>query len=208
MRLYDLLLTAHTLAAMAWIGSGFLLLLLTNRAARRPDGEALGRIIDDTAFLGARLFMPAALLTFAMGLALTIDGPWSLGHLWIVLGLAGFFTTFITGALVLKPRGDRIAELRRRDGRMSPEANFVARRMLALGRTDYVVLCLVVADMAIKPTGDDTAVLAAMAAVLVAGLSFVIAGYRAIEAPAVASGPARSFGRSQTASELPNRDAG
>jgi uncharacterized membrane protein len=183
MRLYDLFLTVHILAAIAWIGSGFMLLLLTNRAARQPDGEALGRIIDDTADLGAKLFLPASLLTFAMGLALAIDGPWSFDQLWIVLGLAGFATTFVTGALILKPRGDRIAELRRRQGGMSPEANFAARRMLALGRVDYVVLVMVVVDMALKPTGDDIGVLAVMAAVLVAGLGYVVAAYRSIEAP-------------------------
>jgi uncharacterized membrane protein len=183
MDLYELFLALHILAAIAWIGSGFLLLLLANRAARQPDGDELGRVIDDTADLGAKLFIPASLLTFAMGLALVIDGPWAFDQLWIVLGLAGFATTFCTGALIMKPRGDRIAELRRRDGGMSPEANYAARRMLALGRVDYVVLVMVVVDMAIKPTGDDAGVLAVMAAVLLAGVGYVIASYRAIEAP-------------------------
>jgi hypothetical protein len=185
MRVYDLLLAGHILSAMAWIGSGFLLLVLASRAARE-SGEALGRFIDDTAFLGTRLFIPASLLTFVLGLALAIHGPWSLSQLWLVLGLGGFLATFVTGALIMKPRGDRIAELRRRDGGMSPEAEFAARRMLTLGRTDYVVLALVVVDMAMKPTGDDVTLLAIMAAVLLAGVGFVIAGYRRIGAPAVA----------------------
>jgi uncharacterized membrane protein len=180
---YDVLLFLHILAAIAWIGSGFMLLLLANRAARQPDGEALGRVIDDTADLGAKLFIPASLLTFAMGVALAIDGPWSFDQLWIVLGLAGFATTFVTGALILKPRGDRIAELRRRDGGMSPEANYAARRMLALGRLDYIVLVMVVVVMALKPTGEDVGVLVAMAAVLAAGLAYVVIAYRSIEAP-------------------------
>jgi hypothetical protein len=160
-----------------------MLLLLATRAARQPDGEALGGLIDDTADLGTKLFIPASLVTFAMGLALAIDGPWSFDQLWIVLGLAGFATTFVTGALILKPRGDRIAELRRRDGGMSPEANYAARRMLTLGRLDYVVLVMVVVDMALKPTGDDVGVLAVMAAVLLAGIASVVVGYRTIEAP-------------------------
>ena len=183
MDLYELFLALHILAAIAWIGSGFMLLVLAGRAARQPDGEALGRVIDDTADLGGKLFIPASLLTFAMGLALVIDGPWTFDQLWIVLALAGFAATFCTGALILKPRGDRIAELRRRDGRMSREATYTARRMLALGRLDYVVLVMVVVDMALKPTGDDAGVLAAMAAVLLAGVGYVVTAYRAIEAP-------------------------
>ena len=186
MRVYNLLLTGHILAAIAWIGSGFLLLVLAGRAARAADPEALGRIIDETADLGAKLFIPASLATFALGLALAIDGPWRFGQLWIVLGLCGFAATFITGALVMKPRGDKIAELRRRDGRMSAEAEFAARRMLTLARTDYVVLVLVVADMVLKPTAADTGLLVAMGAILVGGIAAVVAGYRAIPAPAAA----------------------
>ena len=188
MRLYDLFLTVHILAAIAWIGSGFLLLVLSNRAARQAGGEALGRIIDDTADLGVKLFIPASLVTLGMGIALTVEGSWSFDALWIVLGLAGFATTFVTGAAVLKPRGDRIAEMRRRDGHMSPEAEYTARRMLALGRVDYIVLVMVVVDMALKPTGEDVGVLVAMAAVLLAGVAYVVASYRSIEAPAVAGG--------------------
>jgi uncharacterized membrane protein len=184
MSLYELFLTVHILGAVAWIGSGFLLLLLANGAARATDGEALGRIIDETAHLGNRLFIPASLVTLVMGIALTIEGPWSLGYLWIALGLAGFLATFLTGALVMKPRGDAIAEIRRREGRMTPAATYEARRMLVLARTDYLVLVLVVIDMAIKPTGDDVGVLVVMALILVAGIAYVLASYRGIEEPA------------------------
>jgi uncharacterized membrane protein len=184
MSLYELFLTAHILGAIAWIGSGFLLLVLANRAARTTDGEALGRIIDDTADLANKLFIPASLVTLAMGIALTIEGPWSLGYLWIALGLAGFLATFLTGLLVMKPRGDAIAEMRRREGRMTPAATYEARRMLVLGRTDYLVLGLVVIDMAIKPSGDDVGVLVVMALLLLAGITYVLAAYRGIEEPA------------------------
>jgi uncharacterized membrane protein len=89
MSLYELFLTVHILGAIAWIGSGFLLLVLANGAARAGDPEAIGKIIDDTTPLANRLFIPASLVTLVMGIALTIEGPWSLGHLWIALGLAG-----------------------------------------------------------------------------------------------------------------------
>ena len=158
--------------------------MLANGAARATDGEALGKIVDNTAHLGNRLFIPASLVTLVMGIALTIDGPWSLGHLWVALGLAGFLATFLTGVLVMKPRGDAIAEIRRREGRMTPAATYEARRMLVLGRTDYLVLSLVVVDMAIKPSGDDAGVLVVMALILLAGIAYVLASYRGIEQPA------------------------
>jgi hypothetical protein len=84
----------------------------------------------------------------------------------------------------MKPRGDAIAEIRRREGRMTPAATYEARRMLVLGRTDYLVLALVVIDMVIKPSGDDVGVLVVMALILLAGIGYVLTSYRGIEQPA------------------------
>jgi uncharacterized membrane protein len=184
MSLYELFLTVHVLGAVAWIGSGLVLLILATQAARAGDGEAIGRFVDETASLGGRLFIPASLITVAMGVALTVDGHWSLGDLWIALGLAGFLATFLTGVLVMKPRSDAIAELRRREGGMTADAVYQARRMLVLGRLDYVVLVMVIVDMVVKPTGDDAGVLVAMALVLLAGVAYVLTAYRGIEQPA------------------------
>lgn len=59
---------------------------------------------------------------------------------------------------------------------MTPEAALETRRMLSLARIDYVTLTLVIAVMALKPTGDDVAVLTAMAVVLVGGTAFLVTG--------------------------------
>jgi hypothetical protein len=56
--------------------------------------------------------------------------------------------------------------------------------MLVLGRTDYLVLALVVIDMVTKPSGDDVGVLAVMALILLAGIAYVLTSYRGIEQPA------------------------
>jgi hypothetical protein len=59
-----------------------------------------------------------------------------------------------------------------------------------LGRTDYIVLVLVVIDMAIKPTGDDVGVLVVMALILLAGIAYVIATLRGLEQPVPEAEPA------------------
>jgi hypothetical protein len=61
------------------------------------------------------------------------------------------------------------------------------RRLLALARIDYVVLFLVIADMAAKPTGDDAGLLIAMAIVFAAGLYWTISTAQAIRAPGEAA---------------------
>jgi hypothetical protein len=61
------------------------------------------------------------------------------------------------------------------------------RRVLLLARVDTVVLFLVVAVMVTKPTGDETGLLLAMAAILVGGVAATLATVRNAHAQATAS---------------------
>ena len=58
--------------------------------------------------------------------------------------------------------------------------------MFRLMRIDYAVIAMVVADMALKPTGDDVFTLVAMTAVLVA-----------VAAPTILGGRAKAFAAGQ-----------
>jgi uncharacterized membrane protein len=184
---YEFLLFVHISAAVIWIGAGFLLVVLALRAERENDEAQIARILDDNAWLATRLFIPASLTVFAAGVLLTIDGPWEWDQLWVVLGLLGYLTTFLTGLTILRPRGDRIAEAVERDGRLTAASLADARRLLALARIDYVVLFLVIADMAVKPTGDDVGLLIAMAAVCVLGVGWAINAFQAVQTPGEAT---------------------
>jgi uncharacterized membrane protein len=186
MTLYELFLFFHVAAAIVWLGSGTLLQVLAAMATRADDDEGFAKLIGWTSVLGNRLFIPASLVVLVMGFALIGEGPWSFDQLWIVLALAGFAGTFLTGAIVLGPSSERIAALVERDGRMGPEAVAVARRMLLLGRIDAVALWLVAFVMVVKPTGDDVAVLALMALVLAGTAAYVLTRARSEERIAAA----------------------
>jgi hypothetical protein len=67
-----------------------------------------------------------------------------------------------------------------RDGGMSPPAYAAARRMIVFSRLDYVVLYLVVADMVLKPTGEDTGTLVVMGIILVGATLFFFGRARAL----------------------------
>ncbi len=119
---------------------------------------------------------------------LVADGPWEL-DLWVVLGLIGFFATSITGAAVLGPLAEKISKMVEDAGGVYTDAADVeSRKLLTLARIDSVVLFLVIADMALKPSGDDVGLLAVMALILVGGVAYSISRYRAIgaETPATA----------------------
>jgi hypothetical protein len=45
-----------------------------------------------------------------------------------------------------------------------------------------VVLFLVIGDMVVKPTGDDAAMLVAMAVILAAGIAYILVRLRALDA--------------------------
>ena len=177
---YELLLFLHIVAAIVWLGSGLFLQILATRAERADDAEGLRRVAADSASLGETLFIPASLATLILGVLLVIEGPWTFDMLWIVLGLVGYLGTFLTGVLVMKPGSEKLAELMEREG-MSPRAEVEVRKLLTKSRVDSIVLFLVVAVMALKPTADDVGVLVVLAAVVVAGLAYVAVRLRQID---------------------------
>ena len=178
---YELLLFLHIVAAIIWLGSGLFIQILATRAERAGDTEGLRRVANDSASLSETLFIPASLATLILGVLLVIEGPWGFDMLWIVIGLAGYLATFLTGVLVMKPGSEKLAAIFERDGGvMSHEAEIEIRRLLTKGRLDTVVLYLVVAVMALKPTGDDVGILAALAVIVVAGAAWVAMRLRQI----------------------------
>jgi uncharacterized membrane protein len=188
---YDAYLFVHIAAAVIWVGAGFLLTVLAYRTERASDDARIKNLLDDSNALGTRLFIPASLTVVVFGILMIADGPWTFGYLWIVLGLLGYAATFVTGAFVLKPWGERIEAMIKRDGGLTPAAMTEIRKLLWLGRIDLVTLFLVIFDMAVKPSGDDSGILIGMAIVFVAGAAYVISRARAVEEagePQVATG--------------------
>ena len=184
---YEFLLFVHVAAVVAWVGSGFLLIVLALRAERTDDAAAIKQILDWNSWLATHLFIPASLTVVAAGVWLTIDGPWEFDQLWVALGLLGYLSTFVTGVAVLRPRGDKIAAAMARDGgQLTPQSLADTRRLLALARIDYVTLFLVIAVMITKPTGDDGGLLAVLAAIWLAGLAWSLNSARAVAEPATA----------------------
>jgi uncharacterized membrane protein len=166
MTYYEGLLFLHILAAAIWFGAGVLLLLIGARFDRVGDAAGTRSLFTQSKWMATRLFIPMSLAVVVLGILLVIEGAWSFGDLWVVLGLVGFAATFLTGVLLIEPQSGRIAATIEREG-MSEAARAGIRRMFALQWIDYTVIALVFAAMALKPTSDDTGTLVAMAVVLV-----------------------------------------
>jgi len=184
----DLWLYLHVMAAALWIGAGFSLIVLGVLADRARDADGLKSVLMHTNRLATIYFIPASLAVLVFGVILVIHSDfYSFSMLWIVLGLVGYALTFLTGLLVIKPRGERLGHLLHESrGAMTPEVWLEGRRLVAISRIDYVVLFLVVFDMIVKPTGDDVGTLVFMAAALVLGVGYLVWRARSLEATAAA----------------------
>ena len=186
MTLYELLLFVHIAATIVWIGAGFFSLVLALGYDKDSDEAALLRFAKDQERLAPRLFIPASLVVVLVGIALVVESEaWTFDQLWIVLGLAGFAATFVTGLFIIKPSSERLGrDMEAAGGRLTARLRVDLRKLIVKARVDYIVLTLVVFDMVVKPTGDDAGVLIAMAVVLLGGIAYIAARLRAIDAEA------------------------
>jgi uncharacterized membrane protein len=190
---YEVLLWLHASAAIVWLGSGFLVQLLIHRAEQTDDRVLTERLSANAGWLAKRMFIPVSLSVLVLGILLTIEGPWTFGQLWIVLGLAGYAASFLIGIGFIEPEGKRIHAAIAAHGPTSAEAGFHIRRINIVSRVELVILFLVVAVMSLKPTGEDTGTLAIGAAVVVATLAVGLRAIRAA-APAAAAASATAAG--------------
>ncbi len=179
---YSIVKFLHVAFAVVWVGGGFTIMLLAVRADRAGDIVGMLQTMRATGELGNRLFLPASMLTLLSGFLLC----WfwiGFTDLWIVIGLIGFATTATIGATIFKPTADRMAAMIAKDG-VTPAALDVGRRILKIARLDYTIMLIVVADMVLKPTSGDTAILATMAVVFVAGLFAAFGSFLSTKAAA------------------------
>jgi uncharacterized membrane protein len=162
----------HIIFVIIWLGGGFAMVFLGARANRAKDETDLVHIVQDVIYLAGHLFVPSSLLVFVFG-AIAAWLNWSFDTLWIDIGIVGFILTFVTGLFVLMPRANKVGALLKAEG-ISREVVDRSRQILRIAQFDFVMLYIVVADMVLKPTAEDTAVLVVMAAVLIAGAAIFL----------------------------------
>jgi len=150
---YALFKTVHVIFAVIWIGGGFLLALLGIIAESKNDPHEIAIVARQAAMVGEKLFAPAGLIVFAMGIAMMINTNWGWGKFWIVAGLVGYALTFATGLGLLAPLAKKITASVEANGPTHPETLALVKRVMLIIRFDLAMLLLVIADMVAKPFG-------------------------------------------------------
>lgn len=170
---YTLVKFIHIVAAMFWLGGGFAMLVLGEKALRGNDPAEMLRFMRTINGLALPLFIPASLTVLVTGL--TMATLWlGFSDAWLVLALAGIAASLGIGMGFVKPVGDRIEERGQRDG-ASPAVMADANRLARVGRFDYAIMLSIVALMVFKPSWQDTGVLFTLGVLLaVAAALFLV----------------------------------
>ena len=151
MSLYEFLLFIHVLAAAAWYGAALLSLVLVEISARAGDRAGVLKLGEYEDRVATLLFIPAALVTLASGIALVIDGPWSWGDDgWVIAGLVLFAALFVFGIALIVPAGKKLKSLAASG---APESALDAqiRTLRTLSIVDVALLTVAIFFMTVKP---------------------------------------------------------
>jgi uncharacterized membrane protein len=148
--LYDWLLFGHIVAAMAWVGGGLVLGVLSVQVVRTDEPGAVERFVGSLRLIGPRILAPSTAAVLGLGVWMVLDSAaWDFGQLWVLLALGLFGGALVVGA-AHQSRAALGAERALEHG-----DEHEARRQLARWSGGYwlIVLLLVIAawDMVFKP---------------------------------------------------------
>ncbi|MEA2269265.1 MAG: hypothetical protein QOD55_1107 [Solirubrobacteraceae bacterium] len=149
---YDLLLLGHILATVTLVGGTLMLQLLALLAARSPGSNELLTVSRQASWIAPRVFLPAAAVTMATGLALASESGYELDQLYLLFGFAVLVAGSAAGPLYLAPEAKRIGRLIAADGTAGPEVGTRLRRLFLVTRVELILLVLAVAGMVLKPS--------------------------------------------------------
>ena len=148
---YALFKAIHVLVAFVWVGGGVMLTVDGIRAKRSSSPAQVVAVAQRAAFWGEKIFAPAGLVVFAMGIAMMVNTDWGWGHFWVTVGLIGYVLTFVTGIAVLAPLAKKIGASAQANGPEHPTTIALVDRILTIASVDIAVLLIVILDMVTKP---------------------------------------------------------
>ena len=108
--MYNYLLFVHVMGAIIWVGGDVALQVIGTRISRADDPVQLAKFAGQVEWLGTRVLTPSAVVILIAGVFMVLDA-WSFELLWVVIGLAGFSYSLVTGAVLLGPLSGKTGKL-------------------------------------------------------------------------------------------------
>jgi uncharacterized membrane protein len=151
MTLLSLFLLGHILGTVALVGGAFMLQVLALLAARSGAPGELAALARQAAWIGPRVFLPAAVLIVASGAGMASELGYRLDEPFILVGLGVIGVAAMTGPAFLAPESERISRLIAAGG-PDAEVRRRLRRLFVVSRIELLLLVLAVAGMVLKPS--------------------------------------------------------
>ena len=153
MRVDQLLLTLHILAAAVWIGAALTLQVIAGHMRASTPDAVTDRFAIDAETIGKTLFAPAAIVLVITGIVLVTRQHLDWTEPWLLIGIGAVVAAGAIGGAYLIPEGRRLAELARTPGHDSAEIRVRARRRFVVARVDLFVLIVGLTTMVFRPGG-------------------------------------------------------
>ncbi|MBI5310669.1 MAG: hypothetical protein HZB14_06540 [Actinobacteria bacterium] len=148
----DLYLTLHVIGAVAWVGASTLFHITGRRVVAANDQQSLRQFFRDGEYFSTRYFIPVALLTVAMGVALVLSDKYlEFSDPFVSMGLTMFIVSFVMGAGFLGPQTGKL--LKRLDAGEfeTPAVQSQVKRVLTVSSIELLLLWATVVVMVVKP---------------------------------------------------------
>jgi len=152
MTLFSLLLLGHILGTVALVGGAFMLQILAVLASRSGAPAELAVLARQAAWIGPRVFLPAAVLIVISGLLMASQLGYGLDEPFLLVGLGVIGVAAVTGPAFLAPESARISRLIAAGGPGHAEARARLRRLFLVSRIELLLLVVAVAGMVLKPS--------------------------------------------------------
>ena len=149
MSVHEFVSFLHAAAGVIWIGAAFTLVYLAVRAQKAHNHAELALVIRNMLHFSRAVFMPASGVVLILGLYL-LFGVWSFFQFWVLYALVAFAGTAVLSSMVLAPMLKEYAALEPTEA-ATPESAALASRIVAVGKTDLVILFSLLFVMIVKP---------------------------------------------------------
>lgn len=152
MNLYTILLFVHITAIAIWIGGGFMLSLLSSRAAKAgpPSPQMVVRNLEVAEWLGPHFYLPVILTTLASGIWLVVESGFGFGHFFVLFGLGMVILAAGMGVGFFVPRAKALVSHINEKG-IDAEAQARMAQVAMVSKAMLGLLVLTIFVMTTKP---------------------------------------------------------
>ncbi|MDX1449781.1 MAG: DUF2269 family protein [Acidimicrobiia bacterium] len=152
MSLEEFLKWIHVLAAIAWVGGSFALVILVVRASVTSDAGLLKGLIRQSDFFGRFVFNIAGILVLVAGIWLVIESPvWDWDQAFISIGFAGVAVGIVLGMGFYPRQWEKVDTALEDGGIESSGVGTALATLRNVAAAEIAVLVVVVWAMVTKP---------------------------------------------------------